>query len=108
LEQRDLRIYQTKLHQIFKVDRHAPVDVHSGICFTIGQGTLSWQPILGAKSAEIGQTPLFLGLAFYNGWQNGKADGRMNTPDVLSTARKNLVNFGPLTLEFTLIIWRPF
>ena len=30
----------------------------------IGQGM---QPILGAKSAEIGDTPSFFGLAFHNG-----------------------------------------
>jgi len=67
-------------------------DVQSGICFAIGQGMLPWQPILGAKSAEIGDTPSFLGFAFHNGRQDGKADGRINTPDVLSTSRKNLVN----------------
>jgi len=39
------------------------VDVQSGIGFPIGQETLPWQPILGAKSAEIGDTPYFLRLA---------------------------------------------
>jgi len=43
------------------------VDVQSGIGFAIGQGTLPWQPILGAKLAEIDNTPSFLGLAFHNG-----------------------------------------
>jgi len=38
--------------------------------FPIGQGTLPWQPILGAKSAEMGDTPSFLGLAFHNGWES--------------------------------------
>jgi len=33
------------------------VDVESGIGLVISQGTLSWQPILGAKSAKIGETP---------------------------------------------------
>jgi len=46
---------------------------------------LPWQPILGAKSAEIADTPSFLGLPFHNGSQDDKADGRINTPDVLST-----------------------
>jgi len=50
-----------------------------------GEGTLPWQPILGAQSAEIGDTPSFLGLAFHNGWQTGKADGRVNSAEVLST-----------------------
>jgi len=38
---------------------------------------LPWQPILGAKWAEIGDTPFFLELAFQNGWQDGKADGAL-------------------------------
>jgi len=56
---------------------HVGVYVQSGIDFRIGQGTSQWQPIIGAKSAEIGDTPSFLGLAFRNGWQYGKADGRL-------------------------------
>ena len=74
----------------------------------VTQDTLPWQPILGAKSAEIGDTPSFLGvgLAFHNGWQDGKADGRVNSTEVLSTSCKNLVNFGRLTPEFTVMVWR--
>jgi len=68
---------------------------------------LPWQPIVSAKSAEIGDTPSFLGLAFHNGWQDGKAGGRVNSVEVLSTSCKNLVNFGPLTPEFTVMVWRP-
>ena len=76
LEQRDLRTYQTELHQIFWVGRHLAEAVPFGIGFAIGrQGTLPLQPILGAKSADIGETPSFLSLAFHNGWQDGKADG---------------------------------
>jgi len=45
---------------------------------------MPWQQILGSKSAEIGDTPSFLELAFHNGWQDGKADAHINTPDVLS------------------------
>ena len=69
------------------------VDVRSGICFAVAQGTLPWQPILGAISAEIGDTPSFLGLAFpiHNGWQDGKADGRVDTLDIFSTLRTNWV-----------------
>jgi len=63
---RHLPTYQTDIHQIFRVDRHVAVDVQSGICFAIAQGTLPWQPILGAQSTEIGDTPTFLGLAFHN------------------------------------------
>jgi len=65
---------------------------------------LPWQPILGAKSAEIGDTPSFLGLAFHNGWQYGKADGRVNSAEVLPALCKNLVNFGPLTPELTVMV----
>jgi len=46
------------------------VDVHSGIRFVITQGTLPWQPILGAKSAKslplLGLIPQ--GMA---GWESG-------------------------------------
>jgi len=105
-EQRDLGNYKTDLHQIFRGGSDIGVDVQSDIGFQIGQGTLPWQPILGAKSAEIGNTPSFLGLAFHNGWQDGKADGigHLNSTEVLSTSYKNL-NFGPLTPEFTMMVW---
>jgi len=53
-------------------------------------------------------TPSFLGLAFNNGWQDGKADGCVNSAEVLSTSRENLMNFGPLTPEFMVMVWRPF
>jgi len=91
-EQRDLGNYKTDLHQIFRGGSHIGVDVQSDIGFRIGQGTLPWQPILGAKSAEIGGIPSFLGLAFQNGWQDGKVDGigRINSTEVLSTSYKNL------------------
>ena len=58
--------------------------------------------------AEIGDTSSFLGLACHNGWQYGKADRRFNSAEVLFTSYKNLVNFGPLTLELTVMVWRPF
>ena len=64
--------------------------------------------ISGAKTSEIGDTPSFLALALHNGWQYGKPDGRINSAEVLSTLCKNLVNFGPLTTEFTMMVWRPF
>jgi len=67
LEQRDLGNYKTDLHQIRRDSRHVGAHVQFGISFAIGQGTLPWQPILGAESAEIGDTPSFLGLAFHNG-----------------------------------------
>ena len=108
LEQKDLINYQIDLHQILRVGRYAAVDVQFGTRFTIGELALPWHTILGAKSVEIGDMPSFLGLAFHNGWQDGKADGSVNTDHVLPTSRKNLLNFGPLTPEFTMIIWQPF
>ena len=108
LEQRDLRNYKTDLHQIFRDGRYVGVDVQSCTGFRIGQGMLPWQPSLGAKSAEIGDTPSFLGLAFHNGWQDGKPDRSVNSAEVLSTSHKNLVNFGPPTPELTVMVWRPF
>jgi len=68
LEQTDFGNCKTDLHQIFTDGRHVSVDVQSGIDFAIGQGTLPWQPVSGAKSAEIGDTPSFLGL--HNGWES--------------------------------------
>ena len=77
--------------------------------FAISQGTLPWQPILRAKSAKSAKRLPFLGLAFHKGLQGGKADGRIDTPCVLSISRKNLVNFGPLLLEFgTVTYFYPF
>jgi len=108
LEQRDLVNYKTDLHQIFRGGRYVGTDVQTAIGFVTGQGTLPWQPILGAKSAEIGDIPSFSGLAFHNRWQDGIADGRVNRAEVLSTSHKNLVNFGPLTPEFTVMVWQPF
>ena len=35
-------------------------------------------------------------------------DGRVNSAEVLSASYKNLVNFRPLTPEFTMTVWRPF
>jgi len=55
---------------------------------------------------EIGrnlQHTSYLGLAFHYGWQDGKADGHVNSAEFLSTSYKNLVNFGPLTLELTVM-----
>jgi len=61
-----------------------------------------------SKSAEISDMPSFLGLTFHNGLQDGKADGLINTADVPSTSPKNLVSFGPLTPQFTMVIRQPF
>jgi len=39
-------------------------------------------------------------------WKSGWAS--YNSAEVLSTSYKNFVNFGPLTPEFTVMVWRPF
>jgi len=73
---RGLGNYKSDLHQIFRDGRHVGVDVHSGIDFRIGQGTLPWQPILGAKSAEIGEIAFLLGTRIPQrmaGWKSGLA-----------------------------------
>jgi len=103
LEQRDLGNCKTDLHQIFRDVGTFGVDVQSGIGFRIGQGTLPWQPILGAKSAT--RLPSSWDSRFTT---DGKADERVNSMKVMSTSCKNLVNFGPLTLEFMLMVWQPF
>ena len=107
MAQRDFENDKTDLHQIFRDGRYVGVDVQSGIGFSIGQATLAWRSILGAKSAEIGDAPSFLGLALHNERQHGKAGGQVNSAEVLSTSCKNLVNFGPLTPESTMMVWRP-
>ena len=92
LEQRELGNCKTDLHQIFTDGGHVGVDVQSGIGLPTGQGTLPWQRILSTKSAEIGDTPSSLRLAFNNGWQeplNGFAPNSQGRR-VWSFARRNL------------------
>jgi len=81
LEQRDLGNYKTDLQQISRAGRHVGVDVQSGIGFATGQRMLPWQPILGAKSAEIGDTP---------SWDSpSTTDGRIGKPMGALTAQKS-------------------
>ena len=61
LEQRDLGNYTSIFIKFLRDSRHVHVDVQSGNRFSVSQGRLPWQPILGAKSTEIGDTPSFLG-----------------------------------------------
>jgi len=98
LEQRDLRIYEADLCQIFRVGRHAAVSVRSGICFAIAQGTLSWQLILGTNQPKS--------MKRLPSWDvHSTTDCKMPKwmdvlglgLDVLSASHKNLANFGPLT-----------
>jgi len=64
--------------------------------FAIGQGTLPSQPILGDKSAEIGETPFFLGLAFHNGWSMEK---RMDALTPLIPSLPCVTRNGPPSLK---------
>jgi len=57
---------------------------------------------------EISELAFILGTRIPQRMEDGKENGRVDTPDVLCTSRKNLVNFGPLTPEFTTLIWQPF
>jgi len=60
------------------------------------QGTLPWQPILGSKLAKSDYSPLIVALAFRNGLQY-----RYSDLDDLAILCVNLVNFSPVTPEFT-------
>jgi len=58
LEQRDLGNYKTDLQQISRAGRHVGVDVQKQYWFRDRSTSVAiWQPILGALSAEIGDTP---------------------------------------------------
>jgi len=39
-------------------------------------------------------------MAFHKGQEDRNTDARVNAADDLSTSDKNLVNFGPVTVEF--------
>jgi len=65
---------------------------------------LPWQPILGAKSAKSAYSPLFVAGTFQKGLEYRNADGRVNSGNDLATPLETLVNFSPVTLEFTRVI----
>jgi len=80
---------QTDVHQIFRVGRHVGADVQSRIRFMIGQGTLPWQPILCAKSKSVKRLPSWDSHSTTDGRiQDSKADGCIDTADVLSSLHK--------------------
>ena len=59
---------------------------------------------------EVGRNrrdAFFLGIRIPQRMAHDKADGRINAADVTSTLHTNLVNFSPLTPEFTVIVWQP-
>jgi len=104
LEQRDLGNYKTELHQIFSGGRHV------GIC-SIWYWFRGWSRDVAMATyfrREIGRNrrhAFLLGDCISQRWQNGTADERVNSPEVLTTSYKNLVNFGSLILEFTVMFW---
>ena len=65
--------------------------------FSIAQGTLPWQPILGLKRAKSADSPSFVALVFLNGVKYRNSDFNMFICDDLATSCKNLVYFGPVT-----------
>jgi len=70
----------------------------------MAEGTLLWQPILGSKLAKSDYSPLFVALAFRNEPQNRHSDFRKFVCDDLATLCVNLINFSPVTPEFTKVI----
>ena len=80
-----LRKYLTDLHQIFRICIHMGGRERSHFCF---------------EKIGIPYTlPSFCALAFHNGWDDRNKDERVNTADDPSVSDKNLVNFGPVTLN---------
>ena len=79
-------------------------DHRSNLLFSIAQGILSWQSILGSKSAKLAYTPTFVALAFQNGSEYCNSNFIRFSGDDLVKMCKNLLNFGPVTPEFTRVI----
>jgi len=67
----------------------------------MAQGTLPWQPILWSKLSKSDYSLLFVALAFRNRWQYRHSDFRKFICGDLAIVSMNLVNFGPVTPEFT-------
>jgi len=85
------------------LDRFSPssyliVDWQFHHLFPMAQGTLPWQPIVGAK---LDYSPLFVTFVFRNGLQYCHSDFKKFICDYLATIIVNLVNFGPVTPEFS-------
>jgi len=53
---------------------------------------------------KIGDTPSFLGLTLHNGWQDGKADGRVTSAEIPSTSNTKFDELGPLTQELMAMV----
>ena len=107
LEPRDLRNHKTDLHHICRVGRHVCVDVQSRVGYSICQGTLLWQPILARnrpKSAT--RLPSWDSHSTRDG-RTGKRMGAL-TVQKSCLSCKNLANFALLTVEITVLVWRPF
>jgi len=64
---------------------------------------LSWPPILGLKGVKLVDSPSFVrlvALAFENGLEYYHSDLKRFIFDDMATLYVNLVNSGPVTLEF--------
>jgi len=64
-----------------------------------------WQPILWSKLAY---SPSFIALAFQNWLEYCNAIECINSCNDLATSFENLMNFGPVTLEFTRVVGVPY
>jgi len=85
-------------------DSYLIIDYLPCLLFSISEGTLPWQPIIGAQSANSAYSPSFVTLAFRNGFKYRNVDGRVNSGNDLATSFENLMNFGPASQEFTRVV----
>jgi len=96
-----LKIHQTDFHQIFTkwwiFGRRSLIR----LSFPIGQGTLPWQLILGAKSAKSAYSPSLIAQAFRNGLEDHNFDLRKLHGNNFCTLCVNLMAFDPVIAELT-------
>jgi len=59
------------------------------------------------KIGEIGLLTFILALAFQNGLEYRDSDFKRFIDDDMATSCKNLVNFGPVTLQFMTVVGEP-
>jgi len=102
-EQIELRSYWTDFHQIFTLwyDRRLPTSIWPP--FPMAQGTLPWQPMLWSKLAKSDYSPLFVAVVFRKDCNIGILIFKSSYVMIWLVAALfvNLVNFGPVTAEFT-------
>ena len=80
------------------------VDYRSYFVFPIAQEILPWQPIVTSKLAKSAYSSLFVALASGNKLQYRHSDFRRFIRDDMAILCANLVNLGPVTLEFKRVV----